>query len=158
MNDLSKKPLPNSLEAWGERFIALASEQPPKRRLPLGRGLLGVVAALTVTAGVAAAATDVFDFDPDETDVVSAIPGRTIAYMDLATNEPIRCSDGQLLTRTIPSGGGAARPECADGSVPEIFTEQSRAYDEWLQKQPFGTALKDGPNFAFVLSDAAPAE
>jgi hypothetical protein len=155
-----QKPLPDSLNAWGEQFVAVAAEQPPKRRLPLGRGLLAGIAALAVTAGAAAAATDVFNFDPDETDVVTSKPGRVIAYMDLATDEPIRCPDGELLTYTVPPGGSSAggRAECADGSVPETFTEQQQAYEEWLEGAPFGTALRDGPNFAFVLVDVESSE
>lgn len=157
MNRQPEKPLPETLQAWGERFVSVVAEQPSKRRLPVGRGVVAAIAAAVVTGGVAAAATDVFDFDPEQTDLVVVQPGRTVAYMDLSTNEPIRCPDGSLLTltftsETTPDDG----PECADGSVPETFTEQSRAYADWLREQPAGAALRDGPNFTFLLSDDGP--
>jgi hypothetical protein len=159
MSETRSRPLPVELQAWGQEFVAVIERQPAKRRIPFLRGLFAGVAVLVVTAGVAAAATGGFDFDPDSTEIPVSKTGRTLGYMNLETNEPITCPDGEMLTLTITAETGPREgPTCADGSVPEVFWQQVEAMKQWMARAQFGDALKDGPNFSFVLSDEPPGE
>ena len=148
--------LPPSLEHWGQQFLDRTAEHPVTRRFRVAHGFAAGLAAMALAVGVAAAADlGPFDFDPQTSDLPTLGDGGTIAYMDLSTNEPIRCPDGRLLTLNL-SDGLHGPPECSDGSTPQVYTDQERAFDEWMHKQPFGTPLRDGPNFAFQLRDGRP--
>lgn len=134
--------MPN-VDAFGEQLIqAAAREATPRRRLkrlllPIALVGLGIPAAIAVAA----------QFDSsNEPRVVEPGETITVGFTDPATGEPLRCPDGTLFTWTVAAGQGrVADPECADGSVPELFEEYQKREQRFLENLSAGEPMTDVP-------------
>lgn len=134
--------MPN-IDAFGEQLVQAAARQPtPRRRFK--RILLPIVAVgLSVPVTIAIASQ--FD-SSDEPRVVGPGETITVGFIDPTTDEPLRCPDGSLFTWTVEAGrGGAPDPECADGSVPELFEQYRKREQRFLEGLSAGEPMTDAP-------------
>ncbi|MCL4287582.1 MAG: hypothetical protein KJ006_08040 [Thermoleophilia bacterium] len=149
------RELPASLEAWRDTFMTAIADNAQSPQATWKRRILLPIAAIAVLgiAGVAVARL------ADNPEPVVLQKGKTIGYIDLRTGEPIHCPNGAPLTYS-PSANPVEDdgPRCADGSVPDVYSSQVRDYEQWLEKQPAGTALADGPTFSYELKSGIPGQ
>ena len=144
-----------TVEQWRGEFM-VAAQSYAERKSSWWRRLLlplAVIAALATT-GVATAAIVSELNEPD----LPPFKGEALGYINLETGEPITCPDGSLLTYTPPAGTRQyGEPECPDGSVPPVYTEQFRELEDYLKGGPgggdFGEPAEEGPRFEFALPD-----
>lgn len=143
----------DGLDAWKSEFMRAAIASEPKPRSGWRRNRLLLPVAIVAVGGAAAVATAAVV--GESSDPPTLRDGITLGYTELATGEPIKCPDGEALTYTAESiPGGALKeptPVCSDGSVPAVYTEQRRAFEEWATKQEFGTPLSEGPVFSYEI-------
>ena len=158
-----------SLDAWGHDFMRAAVEHPRSRR-PLAsrinRRIAGPLAiALALPAGAAIAAASGLVELPDRTynpppfevrdddgpPFELPTPGDVVGYVDLDTGLPILCPDGSPLRQIVePNGFLKPTPRCSDGSIPEKYSVQQRAWLEELNTGRPDLAV-NGPNFQVIV-------
>ena len=133
------------IETFRDQLVR-AIEKQPSRRKQLRRRAIGALAGLLAVGGSAVAVGQVVKF-PTPDDIPVLTKTNTIGFIDLRTNELIRCPDGEPLVRTRER-----KAICDDGSVPEVYREQLAAFEEWSENHAeFGRPVSDGPDFAVVL-------
>jgi hypothetical protein len=150
MSDESMNELSPSLAAWRSEFMAAAVAH-ERRKVPFWRRWFGVFAIGAVLGGAGAVA--VGELNERNPELPVARPGVTIGYLDLETGDPILCPDGTPLVFEVHNPRNAGDPRCPDGSIPEVYVEQERAYEQWREVQPAGTALSEGPTFSYEIEN-----
>lgn len=158
-----------SLNRWGKEFLeaSKAHDHTRRRRLDLGvrrRLAVPLAIALALPTGAAIAAATNLSGEPTET-VTPVLQvhddggppfelptaGDVVGYVDLGTGQPILCPDGKALKLSVSSNADLIRgPSCANGSVPETYVRQERAWREWLNTGAPDLAA-NGPNFQVIL-------
>lgn len=133
------------LEEFRDQFVRAIGEQPPRRKL-LRRRAIGALAGVLAIGGSAVAVAQVVKV-PTPEDIPVLTKTNTIGFIDLRTNELIRCPDGEPLIETFET-----EAKCGDGSVPEVFREQLAAFEKWAETHAeFGQPVSAGPDFAVEL-------
>ncbi len=166
-----KETRPEILDAVGDELQrSISAQEQTNWILRARRGLgvpLAIALALPVGAGIAVASGVVSDSEPTVSSPVyepveddggpplkGVNPGDVVGYIDLSTGDPIMCADGERLVREY----GERRPTCADGTVPEVYTEQEAAWTEWLESQEnlaTPEPPENGPNFQVPLNEGS---
>ncbi len=147
MNTEDNQPAARGLDEFRDQFVRAIEKQPPRRKL-LRRRAVGALAGVLVVGGSAVAVAEVVD-TPTPGDPPVLKKDTRIGFVNLETNELIRCPDGEPLMKTIDR-----EPKCNDGSVPEVFREQLVALERWWSKNAeFAQPVSDGPVFAIELDE-----
>jgi len=149
MSDEEHPELPPSVEHWRGEFMQAAAKH-ASQRSSWRRRLLAPLVAIVVIGSASVAVAEIAgrigspELPPYE--------GETHAYLNLATGDPIRCPDGELLTYTPPPGTTEyADAKCADGSVPSVYQRQLDALNQYAQNAEFGSPASEGPRFAYEI-------
>ena len=148
-----------SVEAWRGEFMAAAAAYAENKRRPAWwrRWFTPFTVFFALAFGGVATATfiEFLTTDPER----PPFKGESHGFVNLETGEPIRCPDGSLLIKTpetdpdevppaeLKYGDGisyAGRPRCPDGSTPEIYLEQWRQLELYLEGDLPGYKLRPG--------------
>lgn len=146
MNTDDEQPA-RDIEEFRNQFVRAIGRQPSRRKVLRLRAVAALAGVLAVGGSAVAVAQVIKIPLPDDIPVLTET--NTIGYIDLRTNELIRCPDGEPLTRTHET-----EPKCDDGSVPEVFQKQMAAFEKWARDDAkFGQPVSDGPDFAVELDE-----
>lgn len=144
MSEIDERQTPRrpAIDTFGDQLLDAAGERSQRTRR-WRRRIAVPLAVLAVATPVAFAVENPFSTRPPETD--SSGPAVTVGFIDPTTNEPIRCPDGELFTRTFdPQAKAKAEPTCSDGSVPPIYRNYEQREQEALERIREGELLKGG--------------
>jgi hypothetical protein len=145
MNTEEDQPA-RDLREFRDQFVQTIGKQPPRRKL-LRKRAAGALAGVLVVGGSAVAVAEVVNV-PTPGDPPVLKKDTIIGFVNLETNELIRCPDGELLVKTKDR-----EAKCDDGSVPDVFREQLAALELWSKDAEFGRPISSGPVFAVKLDE-----
>lgn len=148
MNTEDDEPPGRGLDEFRDQFVRAIEKQPPRRKL-LRRRTIGALAGVLVVGGSAVAVAEVVTYTTPSEEIAILTKTNTLGFINLETNELIRCPDGEPLIETYEKAA-----KCDDGSVPEVFREQVAAFERWSENEAeFAQPVSDGPDFAVELDE-----
>lgn len=141
-DDRTRTGTPN-VDAFGEQLVQAASRELTRRRrfrrllLPIAAVGFGIPATIAIASQFGSS---------DEPRVVEPGETITVGFTNPATDEPLRCPDGTLFTWTVEAGqGDVPPPQCADGSVPELYAKYRDREHRFLEELAAGEPMTDIP-------------